>query len=55
LLKTCGIILFRLPMPAAQDVGARLAKLVELRADWMGHFTVIEPGRSRMRPFGEAP
>jgi len=45
-----GIVLFRLPMPAATDVGAILAARISERTDWAGHFTVIEPGRVRMRP-----
>src|SRR5712692_7165371 len=44
-----GIVLFRLPMPAAVDVGAKLAARIGERADWAGHFTVIESGRIRMR------
>jgi predicted nuclease of predicted toxin-antitoxin system len=47
---TCGIVLFRLPMPAASTVGAVLAGRIAERTDWAGHFTVIEPGRIRMRP-----
>jgi Domain of unknown function (DUF5615) len=47
---SCGIVLFRLPMPAAAAVGVRLAARIAERADWAGHFTVIEPGRIRMRP-----
>ena len=45
-----GIMLFRLPMPAAAEVGAALAARIGERSDWAGHFTVIEPGRIRMRP-----
>ena len=45
-----GIVLFRLPMPAAANVGATLAARLGERTDWAGHFTVIEPGRIRMRP-----
>jgi predicted nuclease of predicted toxin-antitoxin system len=45
-----GIVLFRLPTPAATDVGAILAARISERTDWAGHFTVIEPGRVRMRP-----
>ncbi len=45
-----GIILFRLPMPAAADVGVYLAARIGERTDWAGHFTVLEPGRIRMRP-----
>ena len=45
-----GIVLIRLPMPAAAEVGAILAARIAERTDWAGHFTVIEPGRVRMRP-----
>jgi predicted nuclease of predicted toxin-antitoxin system len=45
-----GIILFRLPMPATADVGVNLAARIGERTDWAGHFTVLEPGRIRMRP-----
>jgi predicted nuclease of predicted toxin-antitoxin system len=46
---TCGIVLFRIPMPSPSDVGARLADLIAARDDWAGHFSVVEPGRVRMR------
>jgi predicted nuclease of predicted toxin-antitoxin system len=45
----CGIVLFRLSMPPASSVGAMLAARVGERTDWPGHFSVIEPGRTRMR------
>jgi predicted nuclease of predicted toxin-antitoxin system len=47
---TCGIVLFRLPMPKPTEVGNRLARLLTSRADWAGQFSVVEPGRIRMRP-----
>lgn len=46
---TCGIVLFRLPMPAPGAVGSTLSARIAERADWAGHFSVIEPGRVRMR------
>lgn len=46
---TAGVVLFRLTMPPAAKVGAALASLIEERNDWAGHFTVVEPGRIRMR------
>lgn len=49
----CGVILVRIPMPKPHDVGQRLGKLITTRDDWAGHFSVIEPGRVRMRPLGE--
>jgi predicted nuclease of predicted toxin-antitoxin system len=48
--RTSGIVLFRLPMPNPGEVGNRLAQLLASRADWVGHFSVVEPGRIRMRP-----
>jgi hypothetical protein len=50
--STCGIVLFRMSMPKPGDVGQRLGNLVTSRKDWAGHFSVIEPGRIRMRPLG---
>ena len=46
---TCGIILFRLPMPRPGVVAAALAARLAERADWAGNFAVIEPGRVRIR------
>ena len=47
---TCGIVLFRLPMTKPGEVGRRLAQILASRADWIGQFSVVEPGRIRMRP-----
>ncbi len=46
----CGVIVLRTPMPTPGDNGQRIADLVTAREDWAGHFSVIEPGRVRMRP-----
>jgi predicted nuclease of predicted toxin-antitoxin system len=46
---SCGIVLFRIPMPAAMNVGTTIAARLSERADWVGHFSVIQPGRIRMR------
>lgn len=46
---TCGVILLRVPMSKPDEVGQRIAGLIMTRADWAGHFSVIEPGRVRMR------
>ena len=50
--RTCGVIWLRTPMPKPGDVGQRLADLITARDDWAGYFSVIEPGRVRMRPLG---
>jgi len=52
---SCGVILVRLAMPPASDVGSVLAARIGERADWAGHFTVLEPGRIRMRPLSFKP
>jgi predicted nuclease of predicted toxin-antitoxin system len=48
--RACVGVRLRLPTPRAREVGPRLAKLTTERDDWAGHFSVIEPGRVRMRP-----
>jgi predicted nuclease of predicted toxin-antitoxin system len=48
---SCGIVLFRMPMPPAVNVGATIAAELAQRTDWIGHFSVIQPGRIRMRAF----
>jgi hypothetical protein len=50
--RTCGVVLLRIPMPRPADVGQGLADLIVARDDWAGCFSVIEPGRVRMRPLG---
>jgi hypothetical protein len=39
-------------MPAAKD-GARLARRIQERSDWVGHFSVVEADRIRMRPLAK--
>ena len=46
----CGVVLLRTPMPQANEAGQRLADLITARDDWSGYFSIIEPGRVRMRP-----
>jgi hypothetical protein len=46
---SCGIILFRVPMARPGVVGRSLAGLIAAWDDWSGHFSVVEPGRVRMR------
>ncbi len=49
----CGVILLRVPMPRPDHVGSQLANVITARVDWAGHFSVIEPGRVRMRALGK--
>ena len=37
-----GIILFRIRVPSGSVVAEKVAKVISLRDDWYGHFTVIE-------------
>jgi predicted nuclease of predicted toxin-antitoxin system len=46
---TAGIILIRASCWPVERGAAHLAELVAARVDWAGHFSVIEPGRVRMR------
>jgi predicted nuclease of predicted toxin-antitoxin system len=48
--RECGVVLFRVPMPRAVDLRSHLVNVLLSRDDWIGHFSVIEPGRIRMRP-----
>jgi hypothetical protein len=50
--RTCGVVLLPMPMPRPEEAGLRLAVLITAREDWAGNFSVIEPGRVRMRPLG---
>ena len=45
----CGVVLFRVPAPSSDPAGQRLAARISARDDWNGHFSVVEPGRVRMR------
>jgi predicted nuclease of predicted toxin-antitoxin system len=47
--RSVGIILFRLPVLPAREAGRYLTTLVTSRDDWAGNFSVLEPGRVRMR------
>lgn len=49
----CGIVLFRLPM-APNDAGRVIAAILDARTDWQGQFSVVEPGRVRMRQLPKA-
>jgi predicted nuclease of predicted toxin-antitoxin system len=46
---TCGIVLFRLPALGPTGVGKVIADVLMARDDWAGHFSVVEPGRIRVR------
>lgn len=41
-----------LPAPKPEEIGPRTATLIGERDDWAGHFSVIQPGRVRVRRLG---
>lgn len=45
-----GIILFRLRAGTSAQLAAQVTAAIATRTDWAGHFSVVEPGRIRMRP-----
>jgi predicted nuclease of predicted toxin-antitoxin system len=45
----CGVILFRLNALSSALLSAAVVTAIESRADWAGHFAVVEEHRIRMR------
>ena len=52
---SCGIVLFRLPALGPAGVGKIIADVLMSRDDWAGHFSVVEPGRIRVRVLPPGP
>jgi predicted nuclease of predicted toxin-antitoxin system len=50
----CGIVLFRLSAASSGALAALVLAALQSRTDWAGHFSVIEPGRIRMRQLPSA-
>jgi hypothetical protein len=46
----CGVLLLRIPLLPSIVWAAHTAETICSRDDWAGHFSVLEPGRIRMRP-----
>ncbi|TYQ25704.1 hypothetical protein PseudUWO311_14715 [Pseudanabaena sp. UWO311] len=46
---TTGIILFRIKAPSGTVVAEKVARVIAMRDDWYGHFSVIEDDKIRMR------
>src|SRR5437764_500739 len=44
-----GVVLFRVPPPRTSEAGGALAEIIRSREGWEGRFSVVEPGRLRMR------
>ncbi len=45
-----GVVLLRLLMPLSEEVSRKIARVIDSRSDWAGHFSVVEAERIRMRP-----
>lgn len=43
-----GVILFRIGMPSAGHVAETVARVIDSRDDWVGHFSVVDDRRIRM-------
>ena len=48
--STSGIILFRISLISSQHISKVAVQAIANRADWAGHFSVIEDQRIRMTP-----
>ena len=44
-----GIILFRLPPDPPSSIAQTVIEVLESQTDWIGHFSVIDENRIRMR------
>lgn len=51
----CGIVHFRLQASSSVALAALVVAALESRSDWAGQFSVIEPGRIRMRSLPPVP
>jgi predicted nuclease of predicted toxin-antitoxin system len=47
---TCGIILFRLQASSSALLAAHVVAAIRSRDEWLGHFSVVEAARIRIRP-----
>lgn len=50
LCPPAGVILLRFPMTSPAELGKTILNILKSRADWEGHFSVIEENKIRMRP-----
>ncbi len=49
-----GVVLFRISLPSPAHVARMAVAALESRADWAGHFAVVEEWRIRMTPLPSA-
>ena len=48
--SSVGVILLRFPKLPPKSLASAVESVLSGRADWAGHFSVIEPARIRMTP-----
>jgi predicted nuclease of predicted toxin-antitoxin system len=51
---SCGVVLFRVVPSSPADLARLAVAVLESRADWGGHFSVVERSRTRMVPLPTA-
>jgi predicted nuclease of predicted toxin-antitoxin system len=47
--SVCGVVLFRIRMDSPDQVAERVVNLIASRMDWVGHFSVIDDSKIRIR------
>ena len=47
---TCGIILFRIGMDSPSEIAETVEEILSSLNYWIGHFSVVDRDRLRMRP-----
>lgn len=52
---TCGIVLFRLQASSSAALATMVVAAIRSRSDWAGNFSVVDPGRIRMRSLPTPP
>ncbi len=44
-----GVVLFRTPLTSPDQIARLVVAVLGTRSDWKDHFSVVQPGRVRMR------
>lgn len=52
---TCGVVLFRLQASSSAALAKMVSAAFGSRTDWAGNFSVVDPGRIRVRPLPTQP
>jgi predicted nuclease of predicted toxin-antitoxin system len=51
----CGIVLLRLQASSSAALASMVAAAIRSRSDWAGNFSVVDPGRIRVRSLPSPP